>query len=115
MPCAAKSSADVAIRLDNDLIAEVGLAELPAELKNEFLAQVYATLEMRVGMVLARQMSDEQLDEFEAFIDSNDEAGSLAWLEKNFPTYKQIVAETLEGLKAEIKSDSEAILAASAP
>ena len=45
------------------------------------LAHIYETLEMRVGMRLAEQMTNEQLDEFERFIDANDEAGALKWLE----------------------------------
>jgi hypothetical protein len=76
------------------------------------LAHIYETLEMRVGMKLAEQMSDEQLDEFEQFIDRNDEAGALKWLETNFPNYKQVVADELEKLKAEIRQVAPQIVAA---
>lgn len=79
------------------------------------LAHIYETLELRVGMKLAEQMSDAQLDEFESFIDRNDEAGALKWLETNFPDYKQVVASELENLKNEIKTQAPAIVAASAP
>jgi succinate dehydrogenase flavin-adding protein (antitoxin of CptAB toxin-antitoxin module) len=68
---------------------------------------------MRVGMTLAQQMTNEQLDEFERFIDSNDEAGALKWLETNFPDYKQVVANELEKLKDEIKATAPQIVAAS--
>ncbi len=78
------------------------------------LNHIYETLEMRVGMKLAEQMTDAQLDEFEAFIDQKDEAGALKWLETNFPNYKQVVAEELEKLKNEIKKDADAILSAAA-
>lgn len=99
-------------KLDNALLEELGLGVLPADEKNKMLAQIYETLEMRVGMKLAEQMTNEQLDEFEGFIDRNDEAGALTWLETNFPNYKQVVAEELEKLKAEIKSTSAQIIAA---
>jgi predicted RNA-binding Zn ribbon-like protein len=100
-------------KLDDNLLKELGLGELPAEEKNKMLAHIYETLEMRVGMKLAEKMTNEQLDEFEKFIDSNDEAGALKWLESNFPNYKQVVAEELETLKNEIKSSAADILAAS--
>lgn len=77
------------------------------------LAHIYETLEMRVGMKLAEQMTDAQLDEFEGFIDRNDEAGALKWLETNFPNYKQVVADELEKLKTEIKASAPQIVAAS--
>jgi predicted RNA-binding Zn ribbon-like protein len=100
-------------KLDDNLLRELGLGELPAVEKNKMLAHIYETLEMRVGMKLAEQMTNEQLDEFEAFIDRNDEAGALKWLESNFPNYKQVVADELEKLKTEIKVAAPQIVAAS--
>ncbi|MEO5627347.1 MAG: DUF5663 domain-containing protein [Candidatus Saccharimonadales bacterium] len=101
-------------KLDDNLLKELGLGSLPAVEKNKMLGHIYETLEMRVGMTLAQQMSDEQLNEFESFIDSNDEAGALKWLETNFPNYKQVVADELDKLKAEITAAAPQILAASA-
>ena len=100
-------------KLDNALLEELGLGALPAEEKNRMLAHIYETLEMRVGMKLAEQMTNEQLDEFESFIDRNDEAGALKWLETNFPNYKQVVADQLEKLKSEVKASAAQIVAAS--
>ena len=100
-------------KLDDNLLKELGLGTLPVDEKNKMLGHIYETLEMRVGMKLAEQMSNEQLDEFESFIDRNDEAGALKWLETNFPNYKQVVADELEKLKAEIKQAAPQILAAS--
>lgn len=100
-------------KLDDNLLQELGLGTLPVTEKNKMLAHIYETLEMRVGMKLAEQMSNEQLDEFESFIDRNDEAGALKWLETNFPNYKQVVADELENLKKEVKAAAPQILAAS--
>lgn len=100
-------------KLDNSLLEELGLGSLPTEEKNRMLSHIYETLEMRVGMKLAEKMSNEQLDEFEAFIDRNDEAGALKWLETNFPNYKDVVAQELNALKEEIKANAPQIVAAS--
>lgn len=100
-------------KLDNQLLVELGLGSLPPEEKNKMLAHIYETLEMRVGMKLAEQMTDAQLDEFEGFIDRNDETGALKWLETNFPGYKQVVADELEKLKVEVKTSAPQIVAAS--
>ena len=100
-------------KLDNDFLVSLGLGALPAEEKNKMLAHIYETLEMRVGMKLAEQMTDEQLNEFEKFIDMNDEAGALKWLETNFPDYKQVVSSELEKLKAEVSQVAPQILAQS--
>src|SRR6478609_6281899 len=99
-------------QLDDNLLRELGLGDLPAAEKNKMLAHIYETLELRVGMKLAEQMTDAQLDEFEGFIDRNDEPGALKWLETNFPNYKQVVAEELEKLKTEIKQQAPQIMQA---
>lgn len=100
------------IRIDDSLLEELGLISLPKAERDQMLRQIYETLEMRVGMKLAERMNDQQLDEFERFIDTNDEAGALKWLETNFPDYKQVVADELEKLKVEIKRDAPQIMAA---
>lgn len=101
------------IKLDDDLLKQLGLDGLPADEKKKFLAHIYETLEMRVGMKLAEQMSDAQLREFEQFIDTNNEAGALKWLETNFPNYKDVVASEFENLKNEVRNLAPQILAAS--
>jgi len=98
-------------RLDDELLKELGLSDLPPQDKTKMFNHIYETLEMRVGTKLADQMSDDQLTEFESFIDKNDEAGALKWLETNFPNYKQVVADELENLKNEIKQVAPQILA----
>jgi predicted RNA-binding Zn ribbon-like protein len=99
--------------LDDNFLKELGLGELPADEKTKMLSHIYETLEMRVGMQLASGMTDAQLDEFESFINKQDEEGALKWLETNFPNYKQVVADELDKLKAEITAAAPQILAAS--
>ena len=97
------------LKIDNNLLIELGLGDMPVEEKNSMLKHIYETLEMRVGMTLAQQMTDAQLAEFEGYIDSKDESGALKWLESNFPNYKDVVAQELEKLKAEIKDNADQI------
>lgn len=97
-------------KLDNNFLKELGLDSLPSAEKNKMLAHIYETLEMRVGIKLASKMSDAQLDEFESFINKNDQKGALHWLETNFPNYKDVVAEELDKLKKEVKASAPVIL-----
>jgi hypothetical protein len=74
---------------------------------------IYETLEMNVGMRLADQMTNEQLDEFEQYFNARDDAGAFRWLETNFPNYKDIVADEFEKLKGEVAQNAPQIVAAS--
>lgn len=101
----------MALKLDNNLIEELGLGALPEHEKQLLLRQIYEKLEMNVGVRLADQMSNEQLDEFEKFVDANDDKGAFQWLESNFPNYKDVVNQEFEKLKAEIKQYAPQMLA----
>ncbi|HSW85146.1 MAG TPA: DUF5663 domain-containing protein [Candidatus Saccharimonadales bacterium] len=101
------------LKIDNALLQDVGLGSLPEVEKNSFLRHVYETLEMRVGIRLADQMSNEQLDEFERYFEAKDDAGAFKWLETNFPNYKDIVQEEFDKLKTEITQTAPQILATS--
>jgi predicted RNA-binding Zn ribbon-like protein len=99
------------LRIDNSLLQELGLDGMPQQDKTSLLKHIYETLEMRVGMRLADQMSNEQLDEFERFFNTQDDAGAFHWLETNFPNYKEIVAEEFAKLKEEVAKTAPQILA----
>ncbi len=99
------------LRIDNSLLQELGLDAMPQPDKSSLLKHIYETLEMRVGMRLADQMTNEQLDEFERFFNTQDDAGAFHWLETNFPNYKEIVAEEFAKLKDEVAKTAPQILA----
>ncbi len=99
------------LKIDNQMLVDLGLGDMPEDDKKVLLAHIYEQLEINVGKTLASKMSDEQLDEFEAFVDSNDEEGALKWLQANFPNYKDVVAEELGKLKKEVKENKDTFLA----
>lgn len=101
------------LKIDNNLLVELGLGGLPDAEKNSLLKHIYETLEMRVGMRLADQMTNQQLDEFEQYFEAKDDAGAFKWLETNFPNYKDIVQEEFDKLKAEVGQSAPHILSAS--
>ncbi len=98
------------IRLDASWLNSVGLGDLRLELADQFLASTHEHLEMRVGAAIAATMTDDQLDEFEAFIDNDDAAGAVAWLEANFPHYRDVVRDEFDSLTDEVRSRSLSIL-----
>jgi hypothetical protein len=101
------------LKIDNSLLQELGLGSLPDPEKNSLLKHIYETLEMRVGIRLADQMTNQQLDEFEQYFEAKDDAGAFKWLESNFPNYKDIVQEEFDKLRAEVGQSAPQIMAAS--
>jgi hypothetical protein len=104
----------IMLKLDNTLLDELGLGGLPEDQKRAMLQHIYETLELRVGTNL---VTDQQLEEFEKFIDDGGDANqaqALQWLETNLPNYKQVVNEVFEALKVEVRAMAPQLMAASA-
>ena len=75
-------------QLDDQFLQDVGLGNLPEDQKKLFLDHFREQLELRVGTRLSEGLSDEQLQEFESFIDRNEEKVN-AWVAANVPGYEQ--------------------------
>lgn len=74
-------------QLDDKFLGEIGLGELPDDQKKAFLDYFREQLEIRVGTELSRGLSDQQLDEFESFMD-RDEDKVNGWLAENVENYQ---------------------------
>lgn len=73
-------------QLDEQFLKDLGLDQLPEDQKQAFLDHIYSELELRVGVRLSDGLSDEQLKEFESFVD-RDDAKVQAWVAANAPDY----------------------------
>jgi hypothetical protein len=104
---------DEPIRIDPAFLVDVGLARLPPGEAQVLLRHVYETLEWRVGAAIAEHMTQQQLDEFETYFVADDSEGALAWLERNFPNYKQVVRNEFKLLHLELRQIAPTILALS--
>ncbi|MFZ2494774.1 MAG: DUF5663 domain-containing protein [Candidatus Saccharimonadales bacterium] len=73
-------------QLDDNFLTDVGLANLPEDQKQAFLQHIYQELELRVGTKLSEGLSEQQMGEFEAFVDQ-DEQKVRDWFLANMPDY----------------------------
>lgn len=73
-------------QLDEQFLKDVGLDEMPDEQKKPFLQHIYEELELRVGTHLSEGLSNDQLDEFESFVEG-DADKVQAWLTRYEPNY----------------------------
>lgn len=79
-------------QLDDTFLQDLGLGNMPDEQKQAFLQHIYSELELRVGTKLSEGLSDDQLGEFEAFMDRDDEKAVdavHAWFAEHLPNYAE--------------------------
>jgi len=72
--------------LDDQFLQDLGLDQLPDDQKQAFKEHIYSELEMRVGVRLSEGLSDDQLKEFESFVDK-DESKVHNWVAQYAPDY----------------------------
>jgi len=89
-------------QLDDKFLQDVGLNDLPEDQKKAFLQHIYSELELRVGTKLSEGMDDDQLAQFEAFVDQ-DEQKVVSWFERYLPNYRE--AADFQQLKASAPAD----------
>lgn len=75
------------LKLDDNFLNEIGLANLSEFEKGPFLEHIYQELEIRVGTKLSEGMTDQQMAEFEAIADG-DQVKTTQWLTIYFPDYE---------------------------
>ncbi len=98
-------------QFDNNFLISLGLGAMPDDQKESFLEFIKQELEFRVGTRLSDGVPRETLEEFEAFIESEDSTGAMQWLDTHKPEYKQVVMEELDKLKQEIIAGKDKLLA----
>lgn len=96
------------MEFNEEFLAEMGLAAMPAELKQDFLNYVQEELEVRIGERISRGLTEAQLNEFDMITDKVEAA---KWLERNRPDYREIVTRTINEIKEEIRANRSRLLA----
>lgn len=94
-------------QLDDNFLNDLGLSSLPEEQKKAFLQHVYDELELNVGTKLSEGLNEMQLQEFEAFVDRNEDKVK-AWFEKNMADYAS--RPDFQQLKSSAPADVEEIV-----
>ena len=93
--------------LDDKFLQDLGLDQLPEDQKQAFKEHIYSQLELRVGTRLSAGLTDQQLAEFESFVD-RDAAKVQAWITahasdyQNDSAYQQLKANAPQGTEEQV-------------
>lgn len=91
---------------DKELEAIVKSMGLPPAAEDVMLESIYDNLKSRVGMRIARELSDEDLTKLEPIIGTEDAQKVFEQISKYVPNFDQIMDEEIEGIKADIATSN---------
>ncbi len=83
------------------LIQELGVNEMPEAERDQFVQMAIETLNVRVGLRLANDMSGEQKKLFAKLANDGDE-NAMQDLEKVFPDFRKVYREETLALKDDL-------------
>lgn len=88
------------------LIAEIGLQNMPSDVQDKMVETIYQTLNMRVGMALSDKLTDEQLDHLTELSKKGDDEVSQ-WIEQTVPEYSTVIESEMQTIIDEIKKSTQ--------
>ena len=97
------------IPVDESLLKDLRLSQMTAGDKQRLLADIGEVLEARIGDTLVRNLSDQELAQFEQLQSQGNAQAAEQWLLQRFPNYQQIAVQELQLLKSEIKENGRII------
>jgi len=101
------TSAQDMFNLSPQWLSSLGYEALNPRQVITVLRRVYSALELMVGFQLASELTKNQLDEFEEYIDTNNEHASLEFLTSNVPDYRTVVYTTIRSLEDELREAAD--------
>ena len=92
--------------IDESWVRDLGIDKSKLDLE-KLANKVEGELELRVGLEIMDNLSDEQIKAFKKI--SNDETGSLDWLKENYPDFQQVVKTQYDELLEELRESKDKV------
>jgi hypothetical protein len=97
--------------LQQDILKELGIDQLPQERQNEVLSVMTEVILKRLTLRLLSGLADAQRAEFEEIAKSGDTEKITAFFSKNVPNYEKTIQEEIELFRSEMTETVNALLA----
>jgi hypothetical protein len=88
---------------DRDVvISALGVEAADEEFKEHVLKRIDELLDMRIGMIIQDELTDEEVVELDKL--GNDRQKASEWLAKRFPNHEQMYEQALNEIVSELKT-----------
>ncbi len=85
------------------LVQELGIETMPQDQQQAILSRALSVLQKRMTLRMARELSDEQIAQFEAAAKNGDDSAGDE-LERIYPNFKQAYQEEIDQLREDFKA-----------
>lgn len=97
--------------IQDDIIKELGIDQLPPEKQEEILTAMTEVILKRITLRVLENFSEEQKDEFDKICAQGDQAKVSQYLEANVADYESIIKEETAKFRNEMHETVDNLLA----
>ncbi len=96
------------VTIDEQMLADHGI-QLPQDGADEFLDQLQAQVEERVGMAIIEKLDDDHAKELLKMTEAGADADQIAdWLTQNMPDYEAVVDQAVDEILDDVADNQQA-------
>jgi len=94
----------------NDILAQLGLGNIPDEKKAEIISKISELARKRIILRVTEEMSEDQRENFEKFLETEEDPTKIeAYIRENIPNIDSIIEEEMSLLKNDVLSQMKEI------
>ncbi len=82
-----------------NLIAELGLADLPEDKKTEMILKIGNIIQQNILLRILSELSEKDKTEFDKVLAQGDDRKILAWLQAKLPNFDELVKDEVAKFK----------------
>lgn len=97
--------------IQQDVLKELGINQLPAERQEEVLAAMTEAVIKRIILRLVGELSEEKRGQLEEIADAGDSAKISEFLAANIPDHETLVKEEVVSFKKDMQATVDGLLA----
>ena len=96
--------------LKNDVLAQLGLGNIPDEKKAEIISKISELAQKRIILRVTEEMSEDQRENFEKFLETEEDPAKIEnYIRENIPNIDSIIEEEMSLLKNDVLSQMKEI------
>lgn len=101
------------LQITPEWLASLGYAELAPAQSLVVMRRAYSALERMVGTLLVQEIRSDELDEFEAYVGTSNDAAAMEFVRQNAPDYAEVVRMAFNSLEDALRSAAQHYLQSS--
>ena len=98
------------MQFDDQFFTSIGLGDASDEDRAEMVSKLAELVQGRVALKLSDALTEEQLNHFDKLLESDGDDAALAYVQRVYPEYPQLLQGEVDAVKREFAGDIQEMM-----